>query len=232
MLSANEFFQWESTSLAALFEGITYVWEALDGVDSWLEKQLRLLPSLSTRRQGIIQPGAFVGDDVILAQGAIVETGAWIKGPAYIGAHSQVRHGAYLREGSIIGEHCVVGHASEIKTSILLDGSAAPHFNYVGDSILGRHCNLGAGAKLSNLKHAKTEIVIKVSGTEYPTHRTKLGAILGDGVALGCNTVSNPGTIVGPGTLVYPNALLRGVYPANSIVKVVVAAEVFPKMDQ
>ena len=139
MLSANEFFQWESTSLAALFEGITYVWEALNRIDPWLEEQLRSQPSLSTRRRGIIQRGAFVGDDVILAQGAIVETGAWIKGPAYIGAHSQVRHGAYLREGSIIGEHCVVGHASEIKTSILLDGSAAPHFNYVGDSILGRH---------------------------------------------------------------------------------------------
>ena len=232
MLSASWFFQWESTSLASLFEGTTYVWEALDRIDSWLEQQLETIPSGRERCLGVIQPGAFVGENVILAKGAVVETGAWVKGPAYIGAHSHIRHGAYVREGAIVGEGCVVGHTSEIKTSILLDGSAAPHFNYVGDSILGRHCNLGAGVKLSNLKHTRDEVVIKSQGKHYPTGRAKLGAILGDGVVLGCNAVTNPGTLVGPGTLVYPNAVLRGIYPAHSIVKVVVTTEITGRLDQ
>lgn len=231
MFSASAFFQWESTSLASLFEGTTYVWEALSRIDAWLEEQLNALSSASDRLLGVIHPGAFVGGKVILAKGAVVEPGAWIKGPAYIGANAHIRHGAYVREGSIIGENCVVGHASEIKASILLDGSAAPHFNYVGDSILGRHCNLGAGVKLSNLKHTKDEIVVKNQGMHYPTGRIKLGAILGDYVALGCNAVTNPGTLVGPGTLVYPNATLRGIYPANSMVKVTVTTEVIQRVD-
>ena len=232
MLSASDFFEWQTTSLAALFQDTAYVWEVLGRITPWLEKQLMSLPTLDVRRRGLIQSGAFVGEDVILAPGSIVEPGAYIKGPAYIGAHSIVRHGAYLREGSIIGEHCTVGHASEVKASILLDGSAAPHFNYVGNSILGRHCNLGAGVKLSNVKHTKTEVVVKCEDKDYPTGLVKLGAILGDGVALGCNCVCNPGTLIGPGTLVYPNALLRGIYPASSIIKVTIATEIQPRTEQ
>lgn len=232
MLSASDFFEWQTTSLAALFEDTAYVWEVLGRINPWLEKQLMSLPTLDVRRRGSIQPGAFVGDDVIMAQGSVVEPGAYIKGPAYIGAHSIVRHGAYLREGSVIGEHCTVGHASEVKTSILLDGSAAPHFNYVGNSILGRSCNLGAGVKLSNVKHTKTEVVIKSGDKDYRTGLVKLGAILGDGVALGCNCVCNPGTLIGPGTLVYPNALLRGTYPASAIIKLTIATEIRPRTGQ
>lgn len=226
MLTIQDFFQWESTSLAELFTGITYPWEALNKIGSWLEKQLESLSTEGERIQGLVQPGAIVGDKVIIRQGAVIEAGAMVKGPAYIGRNTVVRHGAYVREGSIIGDNCVVGHATEVKASILLDGSQAPHFNYVGNSILGKGVNLGAGAKLSNVKHAKTEIIIRIDDQEYPTGRIKLGAILGDGVALGCNAVSNPGTLVGPGTLVYPNALLRGVYPSHSIVKVQTVSEV------
>lgn len=229
MLSVDDFFDWKTSSLASLFEGVMYVWEVLERIDPWLEKQLNRYFSSSSRRQGSIQPGAFVGEDVILTEGSLVESGAYIKGPAYVGEGSIIRHGAYLREGSIIGQHCVVGHASEIKTSILLDNSGAPHFNYVGDSVVGRHCNLGAGAKLSNVKHTKTEIVIKHGNEEYRTGRVKLGTILGDGVALGCNSVCNPGTLIGPGTLVYPNASLRGVYPESSIIKVAIAMEIEPR---
>jgi NDP-sugar pyrophosphorylase family protein len=229
MLSASDFFQWETTSLAALFEGTVYVWEVLQQINPWLEKQLQSLPSPDTRQQGLIQPGAFVAKDVILAPGSVVEPGAYIKGPTYVGVDSVIRHGAYLREGSIIGEHCIVGHASEVKTSILLDGSAAPHFNYVGNSILGQHCNLGAGVKLSNVKHTKTEIIIKSQDRDYPTGLTKFGAILGDRVALGCNSVCNPGTLIGPGTLVYPNASLRGIYPAHCIIKTTTNTKMAPR---
>lgn len=228
MLQAEDYFQWQSTTLAALFVGLNFVWEALARIEPWLEEELKRL-SPNERSQGIIQPGAFVNDSVILGPYSVVETGAYVKGPAYVGSFSHIRHGAYLREGAIIGEHCVVGHASEVKNSILLDKSAAPHFNYVGDSILGRHCNLGAGVKLSNLKHTKAEVIVKAHGLDYPTGLIKLGAILGDDVALGCNTVCNPGTLVGPGTLVYPNASLRGIYPANSIIKVVGNTEVHPR---
>ena len=228
MLSTNDFFEWQTTSLASLLEGATHVWDVLSHIDPWLKRQLNSFCSLDTCQQGTIGPGAFVGENVILAPGSIVESGAYIKGPAYVGAHSVIRHGAYLREGSIIGEHCVVGHASEIKAAILLDGSAASHFNYVGDSILGRNCNLGAGVKLSNVKHTKTEIMIKHNDKHYHTNRVKLGAILGDGVALGCNTVCNPGTLIGPGSLVYPNASLRGIYPAHSIIKVAISTSIEP----
>lgn len=227
MLFASDFFKWEITSLAPLFDGITYVWEVLERIDPWLAERLECSPD--THKQGIIQAGAFVGENVILCPGSVVESGAYIKGPAYVGGQSVIRHGAYLREGSVVGEHCVVGHASEVKASILLDGSSAPHFNYVGDSVLGRNCNIGAGVKLSNVKHTKTEITVKCGEEYYRTGRMKLGAILGDGVALGCNSVCNPGTLVGPGTLVYPNASLRGVYPGNSIIKVTIPSEVQPR---
>lgn len=230
MLSASDFFEWETTSLAMLFEGVVYVWEVLQQINPWLERLLDTPCSSDNRRQGMIQPGAFVGEDVFLAPGSVVESGAYIKGPAYVGEGSIIRHGAYLREGSIVGNHCVVGHASEVKASILLDDSAAPHFNYVGDSILGQHCNLGAGVKLSNVKHTKDEITVKYRNEYYPTGRVKLGAILGDGVALGCNSVCNPGTLIGPRTLVYPNASLRGFYPADSIIKVVIATQIEPRI--
>ncbi|NLK07930.1 MAG: hypothetical protein GX316_04425 [Firmicutes bacterium] len=226
MLSIDKFVQWQTTSLEALFHGTTHAWEALDNIDAWLKRQLN---SPGVRILGTVQPGAFVDKDVIVGRGSVIEAGACVKGPAYIGSHTEVRHGAYLRAGSVVGNGCVIGHASEIKASILLDGSAASHFNYVGDSILGKHSNLGAGVKLSNVKHTKTEIVLSCGDEKFHTGRIKLGAVIGDYVNLGCGVITNPGTLIGPGTLVYPNAVLRGVYPGESIIKVTLQLEVVQK---
>jgi len=155
-----------------------------------------------------------------------------VQGPAIIGAGSVVRHGAYIRGGCIVGAGCVVGHATELKRAVLLDKAQAPHFNYVGDSILGRRVNLGAGAKLSNFKNDGSLIVIDAGSERIPTGQRKLGAILGDGVQVGCNSVTSPGTLVGPGSMVYANATLRGVYPPSCIVKVRQVQELVERLPQ
>ncbi len=134
-----------------------------------------------------------------------------IEGPCYIGANAEVRHVAYLRRGSWICDGAVVGHATEVKNSVLLPGAKAPHFNYVGDSILGFGVNLGAGTKLSNVRNDRREIRLTLGdGTRTDTGLRKLGALVGDGCEVGCNVVTNPGTILAPGTMVNPNETVTG----------------------
>ncbi|MBI2914865.1 MAG: hypothetical protein HYY08_02955 [Firmicutes bacterium] len=215
-LGPEEFFELSGFVHASIFEGIEFVWEALKRLDEYIKENLR--PDLD----GTVMDGAWVGEQVYLGPGALVEPGAMIKGPAIIGAGTVVRQGAYVREGCLIGDGCVVGHTSELKGVIMLDNSQAPHFAYVGDSILGRKVNLGAGTKLSNLKNDGSEVMVDTNrgdGARICTGMRKFGAILGDGVATGCNCVTSPGTLVGPGSMVYPCAVLRGVYPARSIIK-------------
>ena len=213
-LAPQAFFDLTGWEHASLFEGVTRVWEALERIEPYLERRLK--PAI----EGIVDPGAWIVGDVYVGPGARVEAGAMIQGPAIIGAGTVVRHGAYIRGACIIGAGCVVGHATELKRAVLLDKAQAPHFNYVGDSILGRGVNLGAGVKLSNFKNDGSLIVIDTGSERIPTGQRKLGAILGDGVQIGCNSVTSPGTLVGPGTMVYANVTLRGVYPPSSIVKV------------
>lgn len=168
----------------------------------------------------VIYEGAILFDDAIqLDPGAVVEPGAMIKGPTIIGPNTEVRHAAYIRGNVLIGANCVVGHTTEMKHSVMLGNSAAGHFAYIGDSILG-DVNLGAGTKIANLKITESEVAITVDGQRHETGLRKFGAILGDGVELGCNTVTLPGALVGRGTVGYPNASLRGYIPPNSIVKV------------
>ena len=139
-----------------------------------------------------------------------------IEGPAYIGSRAEVRHGAYLREGSWICEGAVVGHATEIKNSILLPRSKAPHFNYVGDSILGFDVNLGAGTKISNVRNDRRNILITLQdGTRIDTELRKFGALIGDKAELGCNVVSNPGTIIIPKSMIEPNLSIKGWFGNN-----------------
>ncbi|MEZ4515598.1 MAG: glucose-1-phosphate thymidylyltransferase [Chloroflexota bacterium] len=174
--------------------------------------------------------GAILSDrPVYIDEDAIIEPGAYITGPAYIGAGAVVRHGAYVRENVILLAGSVLGHASEAKNSLLLPGAHAPHFAYVGDSILGHRVNLGAGTKLSNLgvlskKDAATgkrpTIRLQIDGMEFDTGLSKLGAILGDDAQTGCTPVLNPGCVIGARTLVYANVSLRkGYYPPDSIIK-------------
>jgi len=166
----------------------------------------------------IIMPGAFLFDDkIIIGPGTVVEPGALIKGPTIIGKNSEVRQGAYMRGDCLVGDNCVVGHATEMKASIMLDGAQAGHFAYIGDSILGRNVNLGAGTKLANLRMIPGTVTITVDRKRYSTNRRKLGAILGDRTETGCNSVTSPGTLLGPRSIVYPGiAVPGGYYPGRN----------------
>jgi UDP-N-acetylglucosamine diphosphorylase / glucose-1-phosphate thymidylyltransferase / UDP-N-acetylgalactosamine diphosphorylase / glucosamine-1-phosphate N-acetyltransferase / galactosamine-1-phosphate N-acetyltransferase len=161
-----------------------------------------------------------LGDRIAIGKGTRILPGTVIEGPIWIGEDVEIRPGAYLRGGNWIGDGCVVGASTEVKRAIFLPGAKAPHLAYVGDSVLGRDVNLGAGTILSNFRHDGGEITIPDASGRRPSGRRKLGAILGDGVLTGCNAVLHPGTIVGMGTQIYPGVQLRaGVYPATSVVK-------------
>jgi NDP-sugar pyrophosphorylase family protein len=168
----------------------------------------------------VILPGAFLfNEKIIIGPGTIVEPGAFIKGPAVIGAHSEIRQGAYIRGDCLVGNRCVIGHTTEMKGSILLDGAKAAHFAYVGDSILGRDVNLGAGTKLANLKMIPGSIAVTVDTKRYDTGRRKLGAILGDHTETGCNSVTSPGTLIGPSSIVYAGiSVPSGYYPGRTVI--------------
>lgn len=226
LLHPTALFALSDPTTAAFFDGCDYVWEAIPQI----KRHVARLTAAGRRIDGTVMDGAWLGDaPIVIEAGAVVEPGAYVVGPAYIGAGATVRHGAYVRENVIMLAGSTLGHASEAKNALFLPGAAAPHFAYVGDSILGHHVNLGAGTKLSNLgilsaKDAATgkrpTIRLVVDGVEYDTGLTKFGAILGDEAQTGCNAVLNPGSIIGPRTLVYANTSLRkGYHPADSIIK-------------
>jgi len=203
------------------------VWDALKRLHAYLEA---LVPPGSVDIQGEVSPAATLhGTGIRIGPGSVVEAGAYIAGPAIIGRDCEIRHGAYVRGGVIAGDGCVIGHATEVKGAILLNRSKAPHFAYVGDSILGQRANLGAGTKLSNLTLVSARspetgrrptLRIRIDDRTHDTGLTKLGAILGDDVQTGCNCVTHPGCLVGPRTLIYANVALRkGCTPADSLVK-------------
>jgi NDP-sugar pyrophosphorylase family protein len=213
MLEASGFFDLSTFAHAALFEGTRFVWEALERLPEYIAEHM------AGGLDGRVMPGALIEGEVYLGEGTVVQPGAMIVGPAIIGKNCQVRHGAFIRGHVILGDRAVVGHATEVKTAVLLDDAAAPHFNYVGDSILGARVNLGAGSICSNFKMTHEPIVVRVGDQAIETGMRKLGAILGDGVEIGCNAVLNPGTLIGPGSLVYPTASVRGWHPAGSVIK-------------
>jgi bifunctional N-acetylglucosamine-1-phosphate-uridyltransferase/glucosamine-1-phosphate-acetyltransferase GlmU-like protein len=169
----------------------------------------------------LICAGAVLMDrEIQVGKGVVIEPGALVKGPAIFGDDTEVRHGAYLRGYCLIGEKCVVGHATEVKHSIFLDRAKAGHFAYVGDSILGRNVNLGAGTKLANLRFASGNVCVRIGDAFVDTGRRKIGAVLGDGVQTGCNSVTNPGALVGLSSLVAPNTTVRpGFYPPRSVIR-------------
>jgi len=226
LLSAQALFDLSNPTTAAFFADCRYVWEALPRIADHVAR----LTGGGRRIDGTVMPGAWLGDGpIVIEAGAVIEPGAYVVGPAYIGAGAVVRHGAYVRDNVILLAGAVLGHASEAKNALFLPGAHAPHFAYVGDSILGHRVNLGAGTKLSNLgilsaKDVATgrrpTIKLTIDDHEYDTGLSKIGAILGDDVQTGCNAVLNPGCIVGPRTLIYANLSLRkGYHPADSIIK-------------
>lgn len=170
-----------------------------------------------------------VRDNIWLAHDTVIDDNAVIMEPAIIGPGTHIRHNAYIRGNVIIGANCVVGNATEIKNSILFDGVEVPHFNYVGDSILGYKVHFGAGAITANSKSTKGKVVLKIGEENIPTNLTKLGAVVGDYVELGCNTVLNPGTVIGPKTTIYPGAIIRGYVKPNRILKLIQEHEIVEK---
>jgi NDP-sugar pyrophosphorylase family protein len=213
MFKPADLFDLSQTEHAALFGGCRYAWSALPNIQSYLKANLR--PELRNQCEGT----AFIGEQVFIGEGTVVEDGVMIKGPAIIGRNCEIRHNAYLRENVIIGNDCVVGNACELKNSLLFNHANVPHFNYVGDSIIGYDAHLGAGVKISNVKLVKGNILVEVDGKPQDTGLRKFGALLGDGSEIGCNAVLNPGSIIGAHSVVYPNTNWRGVLPPNSIVK-------------
>jgi NDP-sugar pyrophosphorylase family protein len=200
-----------------LFTSDEGVWAALgDRLKAYLEAW----SSWDIRSE--LHPGVhLLGDRISIGKGCLIEPGAVIVGPAVIGDGVQIRTGAYVRENVILGEDSLVGAHSEVKGSILFPGAKAPHQAYVGDALLGRDVNLGAGTILSNVKNIGREVSFRAGGQVIHTGLRKFGAVLGDGCKTGCNTVLNPGVLMGPGSVTYPNATLRsGFYPAGTLVKV------------
>jgi len=213
MFTPADLFDLGQTGHAALFDGCRFAWDALKKIEGYIAAHLE--PELRNQCEG----RAFIGEKVFIGEGTVVEDGVMIKGPAIIGRNCQIRHNAYLRENVIIGDDCVVGNSTEIKNSLLFNHAVAPHYNYVGDSILGHEAHLGAGVKISNFKLFPGNIEVEVDGVPFDTGLRKFGALLGDGAEVGCNAVLNPGSIVGPGAVIYPNVFWRGLLPANMIAK-------------
>ena len=205
------------TGTVALYRG--EVLEEGFTVDTSGKKPLVVRDGQPLPEASILYAGAILmDDDIFIGQGAVVEPGALIKGPAYIGPDTEVRQGAYIRGDVLVGRDCVVGHTTEMKSSIMLGDSKAGHFAYIGDSILGK-VNLGAGTKLANLKMTGAPVRVDAGGTRHETGLRKFGAILGDGVETGCNSVTNPGTLLGKGVLLYPNTTARGYHPPGKVIK-------------
>ncbi len=213
MFKPAELFDLSQTEHAAIFDGCEFAWEALKKISPYLAASLK--PGLHNRCEG----RAFIGKDVFIGEGTVLEDGVMIKGPAIIGRNCEIRHNAYLREGVIIGDGCVVGNSCEFKNALLFNGCQVPHFNYVGDSILGYKAHMGAGSILSNVKSLKGNVTMEVDGVPRDTGLRKFGALLGDGCDIGCNTVLNPGSIIGRGAVIYPGVNWRGILPANTIAK-------------
>lgn len=200
----------EETIAAPLFDGKTYPWEVLPVIKTGI---LDIIESLDKNDY------EDRGDNVFVHKTAKVFPTATILGPAIIGARTEVRPGAFIRGNAIVGEDCVVGNSTELKNVILFNHVQVPHYNYVGDSILGHYSHMGAGSITSNVKSDKTLVVVKDGEEKIETGLKKFGAMLGDHVEVGCNSVLNPGTVIGRNTNIYPLSPVRGVIPADLIYK-------------
>ena len=219
----SEFLDLNHTEHRMLFENSPQVWDALKQIVSYL--QFRLKPAI----QGRLVGKPFISGAVFIGKGTVVEQGAMIKGPAWIGEGCEIRNGCYIRENVIVGAGCILGNSCELKNSIVFDEAQIPHFNYVGDSIIGYRGHLGAGAILSNVKLDHSEVTIATTEGHLPTGLKKFGAIIGDRAEIGCNSVLNPGSLIGRNTVLYPGTQWRGVAPENSMVKSRITSEIVPR---
>lgn len=209
-MEITQFYDLNHTLSAEYLKGFKYAWEALPGLKDFI---LSLGKSLDKSEYKEISPSVWIHRTAKIAPTACLNA------PLIIGADTEVRHCAFIRGSVLIGSGCVVGNSTELKNVILFDGVQVPHYNYVGDSILGYKSHMGAGSITSNVKSDKQNVVIKGEGIRIETGLKKVGAMLGDFVEVGCNSVLNPGTVIGRNTNIYPLSCVRGVIPANSIYK-------------
>ncbi|MDE5896518.1 MAG: UDP-N-acetylglucosamine pyrophosphorylase [Clostridia bacterium] len=209
-MKIKELFDLTHTLANDYLSRFTYPWEALPGLKTFLTELGR---SLDPHEYEEVQPEIWVHRSAKIAESASLNA------PCIIGADTEVRQCAFIRGSVLVGNGCVVGNSTELKNAILFDGVQVPHYNYVGDSILGYKSHMGAGAVTSNVKSDKTLVVVKENDSRIETGLKKLGAILGDFVEVGCNSVLNPGTVIGSHSNVYPLSCVRGTVPADSIYK-------------
>ena len=209
-MTVKEMYTLEETIAKDLFEGVTYPWEVLPKISSFILELGASLPEGEYEKRG---------ENVWVARSAKVAPTAFIGGPAIIGKDAEVRHCAFIRGNAIVGEGAVVGNSTELKNVVLFNKVQVPHYNYVGDSVLGFKSHMGAGSITSNVKSDKTLVVVKNGEEKIETGLKKMGAMLGDHVEVGCNSVLNPGTVIGRNSNVYPTSCVRGVIPAGHIFK-------------
>lgn len=206
----RELYDLSQTIAGEYLSRFTYPWEALSGIADCVRALGKTLDEAVYEKRG---------EDIWVAKSAKVAPSACLNGPLIIDEEAEIRHCAFIRGSAIIGKGAVVGNSTEIKNDIIFNGVQVPHYNYVGDSILGYKSHMGAGSITSNVKSDKTLVVVKNGGEQIETGRKKFGAMLGDHVEVGCNSVLNPGTVIGKNSRVYPLSSVRGVVPAGSIYK-------------
>ncbi len=223
--AASQFLDLAHTDHAELFAPDRPVWEAIARLADYLEARLETIAAHSELIHGQVHERAVIGPRVWIAETAVVEANAVIQGPAWIGRGTVIRGGAYLRQHVIAGDHCVLGNSSEFKNCLLFNHCEVPHFNYVGDSLLGHKAHLGAGVICSNVRLDR--LPVRVRGID--TGLRKFGAIIGDHAEIGCNSVLSPGSLLGRDTLVYPGTHWRGILPDGHIARHPQPLEVFPK---
>ena len=209
-LKIKDLYDLSHTKADKYLEQFTYPWEALEGIQELI---LEIGKTLSEDEYD------HPSEDVWVAKDAVIYPNNYIAGPAIIGHKTEVRPGAFVRGSALVGDNCVVGNSTELKNVILFDNVQVPHYNYVGDSILGYKAHMGAGSITSNVKSDKLLVIVKNEGEMLETGRKKVGALIGDNVEVGCNSVLNPGTVIGRNSNVYPVSCVRGVIPENSIYK-------------
>ena len=209
IIKCQDLFALDGTLFESIFSHYEYPWEILRHLGDIIESLIKAGMDEYER----------IDEWVLIGKGVQISGTARIDGPAIIGSGTEVRHGAFIRGSALIGERCVIGNSSEVKNSILFNECQIPHFNYVGDSILGYKVHLGAGVKISNLKSDKSNVSIKILNEKIDTGLRKLGAMIGDFTEIGCNAVLNPGTIIGKNTTIYPLSNVRGYVDENSIYK-------------
>lgn len=209
-VTISELYNLKETIAAELFTGVTYPWEVLPKIHDFILKLGKSLPADIYEKRG---------EDIWVAKNARIAPTACLNGPLIIDEEAEIRHCAFIRGNAIVGKGAVVGNSTELKNVVLFNKVQVPHYNYVGDSVLGYKSHMGAGSITSNVKSDKTLVTVKCGDEKLETGLKKMGAMLGDGVEVGCNSVLNPGTVIGRNSNIYPTSMVRGVIPADSIYK-------------